>query len=58
MDGAKGEERTNNDIMGKNGGALMCGVLKYFNPRGKSNCPYVAFAGSVHGGLFPVIFRR
>jgi hypothetical protein len=41
--------------MGKNDGAFIGSVPKYLAALGPSNCPYFAFASSVHGGLFPVL---
>lgn len=44
------------DRIGKNSGVLICGTPKYLHARSESNLEYVALAGSVQGGLFPVYF--
>lgn len=40
--------------IGKNSGVWICGTPKYLHARSESNLEYVALAGSVQGGLFPV----
>lgn len=41
------------DRIGKNDGGLENGTPKYLDARFRSNSRYLAFAGKVHGGLFP-----
>jgi len=43
------------DKTGKKSGVLISWILKYFFALSVSNVPYAALAGSVHGGLFPLI---
>jgi hypothetical protein len=42
------------DKIGKKSGVRMSSAPKYFFTLSASNSPYLAFAGSVHGGLFPL----
>lgn len=40
---------------GKKDGTLKSSTPKYFPARTRSNCPYAALAGRVHGGLLPAL---
>ena len=43
-------------MIGKQEGVLKFWIPKYFWARGLSKEPYLAFAGNVNGGLFPLIW--